>query len=156
MLRIEYVIEHDPWHTCTPEIKRFTRKIALATFQHLKLEGNHSFTILLTHDQAIKRLNHEFRGKNHATNVLSFADSIPLKNGLYIGDIAISYQRIADEALEQNKIFKNHYAHMIVHGILHLLGYDHITDDQAVIMEGLEAVILSKFKIPNPYEQYVD
>ncbi len=114
-------------------------------------------TITLTGDDAIRHLNRDYRGKNKPTNVLSF----PLWENLSdirensgpqpFGDIIIAFETIMREAAEQDKLLAHHFSHMLTHGFLHLLGYDHIDDRDANIMEDLEARILKKLGISNPY-----
>ncbi len=98
-------------------------------------------------DSEIQNLNNNFRNKDKPTNVLSF----PNDEGSYLGDIAISGETILREAQEQDKPDKDHATHMILHGFLHLLGYDHIEDDDAEEMEELEVRLLHEFGIKNPY-----
>jgi probable rRNA maturation factor len=112
----------------------------------------------------MKKINFEFRGQNKATNVLSFAtldekiiNEVGLKKAvnpckyLFLGDIVISYETLKREAAAQNKIFLDHLTHMILHSLLHLIGYDHQDENAAKIMESLEVKILQKFAIKNPY-----
>lgn len=100
----------------------------------------------------ITALNHQYRGKDYATNVLSFpADLPPELNLPHLGDIVICAPVVEREAGEQKKPPLAHWAHMIVHGTLHLLGYDHIDDDDAIEMESLEIAILQSLNIANPY-----
>lgn len=118
-------------------------------------------SILFCKDDKIKELNYDFRGKDYDTNVLSFPcfSSKELafhlkakgKDACYLGDIAISLPVVAKEAGEQGKTMREHLLHMVVHGILHLFGYDHMNDKDAEEMEGMEIGILKKFGIPNPY-----
>lgn len=108
-----------------------------------------SLTILLTGDARLRRLNREFRGKNKATNVLAFpAGDAP---GGYLGDVALAYGVTADEAHAGGKRFGDHAMHLTVHGVLHLLDFDHQTAEAAGVMEPLEARILHEFGIANPY-----
>jgi probable rRNA maturation factor len=119
-------------------------------------------SVLLTGDAFIQQLNKEYRGQDKPTNVLSF-QSEELKAGQYddveefvmLGDIAIALETIVAEANEQQKDLKHHLCHMTVHGALHLLGYDHIDDNEAEVMEGLEAKILADMGIDNPYEDSI-
>jgi probable rRNA maturation factor len=94
-------------------------------------------------------LNAEFRGKDQPTNVLSFPAAMGAEDTL--GDIALAYETVAREAKEQNKTFLHHAQHLILHGVLHLLGYDHETDAQARIMEALETRLLDTIGIADPY-----
>ena len=120
--------------------------------------------IVLSDDSAIKTLNRDWRGKNTATNVLSFP-AAPARTSTqaakssrkfrqpipYIGDIVIAYQTTAREAEAEGKPFSHHLAHLAVHGFLHLLGYDHETDRDAEEMEDLERRILRRLAVPDPY-----
>lgn len=113
-------------------------------------------SIVLANDDLLHVLNREYRGMDKPTNVLSFAtldsdDPLPEEGPFPLGDIILSYQTIDREAQEQGKFFKDHFTHMVVHGTLHLLGYDHQTEDEATIMETLEIRILEKMNIQNPY-----
>jgi probable rRNA maturation factor len=109
--------------------------------------------IVLTDDSAIRLLNRDWRGVDAATNVLSF----PAKraNGKklagHLGDIVFAFETIAREARQARKPFAHHIAHLAVHGFLHLIGYDHERDDDAVAMEQTERAILRQLAIPDPY-----
>ncbi|MCD6048394.1 MAG: rRNA maturation RNase YbeY [Gammaproteobacteria bacterium] len=101
----------------------------------------------------IKALNQQYRKKNYPTNVLSFEEAIPLPKGkIFLGNLVLCEEVIAKEAQEQDKKFQDHLAHILIHGCLHLLKYDHIKASDAMIMEALEIKILSKLGIKNPYE----
>ncbi len=108
----------------------------------MKLKGE--ITLLLAGDARLKSLNHEFRGKAKPTNVLSF----PQGGG---GDIAIAHGVVAREAKEQGKTFADHATHLVVHGVLHLAGHDHIKPKDAKVMESLEVKILKRLGIADPY-----
>lgn len=111
-------------------------------------KGDAILTILLAGDPELQALNLRFRKKNKPTNVLSFPSDGPS----YIGDIALSYSTIAAEARAQKKRFSHHAAHMAVHGVLHLLGFDHERAREAAAMEELETALLAKLKIAPPYD----
>jgi len=97
-------------------------------------------------------LNRDYRGKDYATNVLSFPAELPPGVNLpLIGDLAICAPVVAREAAEQGKLPRDHWAHLTVHGTLHLLGYDHLEDTEADAMEALETRILAGLGIPDPY-----
>jgi probable rRNA maturation factor len=103
-------------------------------------------------DEEMKKLNYKFRNKNLTTNVLSFqSDDISIKHTKNIGDIAISSEYVERESVEEGKTFEDHMIHMLAHGVYHILGYDHESDEMAVIMENKEINILNKININNPY-----
>jgi probable rRNA maturation factor len=98
-------------------------------------------------------LNREWRGKDSATNVLSFPADMPMVDGMRVlGDVVLCAPVIEQEASEQGKVLNAHWAHLVVHGLLHLLGFDHINGEQARQMEDREVEILSRLGFPNPYE----
>ncbi len=102
----------------------------------------------------ITALNHQYRNKNKATNVLSFPADIPEELNLpLLGDIVICAEVVKQEALAQNKSCEAHWAHMCIHGILHLQGYDHIDDDDANLMEALEIQLLQNLGYTSPYDE---
>lgn len=97
--------------------------------------------------------NAQWRGQDKTTNVLSFPADFPVEIGLkYYGDILICAEVVESESVQQNKTPDAHWAHMVVHGMLHLQGYDHIEDQQAVEMEQCEVAILARLGYPNPYD----
>lgn len=109
-------------------------------------------SIEVVNEDFSRQLNNDYRGKDKPTNVLSFPLDIPaeLEQDL-IGDLAICSNVVEQEALEQNKPLMHHWAHMTIHGTLHLLGYDHIDDEEAEQMEALEIKLLKGLNIANPY-----
>ncbi len=106
-------------------------------------------SIALVNDKEIQFLNKKFRDKNKATNVLSFPSNGPAP---ILGEIILSYETLKKEAEELLIPFKHHLIHMLVHGFLHLQGFDHQTDEDAAIMEKLEVQVLSDLNIDNPYK----
>ncbi|MGF1836625.1 rRNA maturation RNase YbeY [Photobacterium sanguinicancri] len=109
-------------------------------------------TIRLVDEEESHALNHEYRGKDKSTNVLSFPFEAPPGVELdLLGDLIICRQVVEKEAKEQNKTLNAHWAHMVVHGSLHLLGYDHIDDEEAEEMEALETEIMQKMGFADPY-----
>ncbi len=125
-----------------PTRSQFRRWVKAALSQSAEI------VIRLVDEVEGQQLNHQFRGKDYATNVLTFADHDiqPL-----LGDIVLCAPVIQQEAQQQHKQLQAHYAHMTIHGILHLQGYDHLDDSEAAEMEQLEIQILSQFGLPNPY-----
>ncbi len=102
-------------------------------------------------DAEIRALNAQWRGKDKPTNVLSFPTPGPLSARLLLGDVVIAYETVAREATEQEKNLRDHAGHMVVHGFLHLIGYDHETAAEAEEMEGLERRIASRLGLRDPY-----
>ncbi|TAK64532.1 rRNA maturation RNase YbeY [Methylobacter sp.] len=108
--------------------------------------------VRIVDEQESAELNEQYRHKSGPTNILSFPADLPEGVELdLLGDLVICAPVMEKEALEQNKILAHHWAHIIVHGVLHLLGYDHLDEPQAELMENKEIVILNKLHINNPY-----
>lgn len=114
------------------------------------LEGS-EVSVLLSDDATIRLLNRDWRGLDKATNVLSFPTPGPLAARPLLGDIAVSWQTTRREADDEGKPVADHLAHLLVHGFLHLLGYDHERDSEADAMERLETSILADLGIADPY-----
>ena len=143
MSGITLLVEIPKWRSHRGLIARLT-KAAEAARRSARLKGG--FTILLTSDNKLRALNHDFRGRDKPTNVLSF----PGSEG-YAGDIAIAYGVTQKEAQAAAKNFADHAAHLVVHGVLHLAGYDHEQPKDASVMEPLEVKILKRLGIADPY-----
>lgn len=119
-----------------------------------KVKGAAEISILLTDDAEQQVLNRDWRGKDAPTNVLSFPQIEPFGPVVGIlGDIILARETLEREAIEQGTSFEHHFTHLIVHGFLHILGYDHIEDDEALEMEGLETQILASLGVPDPYAE---
>ncbi|MEL0609644.1 rRNA maturation RNase YbeY [Vibrio echinoideorum] len=115
-------------------------------------QENAELTVRIVDTKESHQLNHDYRGKDKPTNVLSFPFEAPLGMELdLLGDLIICRQVVEKEAEEQNKPLLAHWAHMVVHGSLHLLGYDHIEDDEAEEMESLETEIMQTMGFEDPY-----
>jgi len=117
-----------------------------------KVKGAAELSILLTNDEEQHTLNQQWRGKDSSTNVLSFPQIEPFGPvvGL-LGDITLARETLIREAGEQGVSFEAHFTHLVVHGFLHILGYDHLTDEEAAEMESLETAILATLGIDDPY-----
>jgi len=132
-----------------PAQAQFERWVAAAIGAHQAVA---EVSIMIVDEAQGQSLNHEYRGKNYATNVLSFPAELPPELELpLLGDLVICAPVVAREAAEQNKALEAHWAHMVLHGTLHLLGYDHIDDDEAEAMEALETRIITELGYPAPY-----
>ncbi|QLE86456.1 rRNA maturation RNase YbeY [Shewanella sp. Scap07] len=111
-------------------------------------------TIRIVDEQESQSLNHSYRGKDRPTNVLSFPFEAPPEIEIpLLGDLVICAPVVKNEAIEQKKTLQAHWAHMVVHGCLHLLGYDHIEDDEAEEMESLETLLIQQLGFENPYKE---
>ncbi|MGE3147954.1 MAG: rRNA maturation RNase YbeY [Pseudorhodoplanes sp.] len=147
---IDVVIESPHWDA-QPNVSQIVSRAAAAAIADSARAGE--IAVLLTDDAAIRILNRDWRGYDKPTNVLSFPAG-GIDNGEdrpHLGDIAIAYETVAREASAEDKSFDDHLAHLVVHGCLHLLGYDHETDDDAQVMERLEADILARLGVPDPH-----
>ena len=137
-------------------LRPLTEKAVMAVFAELCEQPSQKseLSLLFTDDEAIRRINAEWRGSDKPTNVLSFAspnsggsDVLPAS----LGDIVLALETVTNEAEVENKHFDHHLSHLIVHGLLHILGYDHQSDEEAQIMESLEIRSLARLAIPDPY-----
>jgi probable rRNA maturation factor len=145
---IDVEIEDAAWTDAAPDAEMLARGAALAA---LDSEGaaHEGLTILLTDDGSVRELNARFRGVDAPTNVLSFP--APRNPERHLGDVALAYGVCAREADEQGKSLEHHLMHLTVHGVLNLLGYDNIGDDEAEAMESLERAVLAGLGVPDPY-----
>ncbi|USG61210.1 rRNA maturation RNase YbeY [Sneathiella marina] len=165
-------IESDDWYSLLESFDSITHRVIDKTLGgYCRKHGFEKLTdvtgaivevsLVFTNDDSIKRLNSDYREKDNPTNVLSFPDtelnantlkeSAVTDEPLILGDIVFALETIRQESQTQNKKFENHVLHLLVHGLLHLVGYDHIEQDEADIMEELEIGILREFDIDNPY-----
>lgn len=131
----------------SPALLRRWAKLAAGTRRR-----DAELTIRIVNSEEIQFLNQQYRHKNKSTNVLSFPFEAPpgIKLPL-LGDVIICASVVAEEADTQHKPLHAHFAHMVIHGVLHLLGYDHMTDSEAALMEALEIKLLADLGYPNPY-----
>lgn len=142
--QIAVIIEDKRWREVNVSVLRRAARYALL---HARREGE--LTILLSEDEALHVLNLRFRRIDRATNVLSF----PAAEGTpgHLGDVALAYGVAEREARAHGKALTNHAAHLVAHGVLHLLGYDHQRLDEARTMEAAEVAILKRLGISDPY-----
>lgn len=109
-------------------------------------------TLRLVDEAEGRQLNHDYRGKDKATNVLTFAYGAETEGEPLTGDIVLCVPVVEQEAIQQGKPLAAHYAHLTVHGLLHLQGYDHEVEDEAVAMEAVESFIMMRLGYPDPYQ----
>lgn len=150
LVDVQYAVDFD--ERFLPDEVSLTRWLQPAVDAHPD-EVRCELTVRYVEESESQALNHEYRGKNASTNVLSFPFEAPPGMDLpLLGDLIISPHVVAREAEAQGKRLEDHFAHMTLHGYLHLLGYDHIEDDEAEAMEGLERKLLATLGIADPYQ----
>ncbi len=149
-VKLSFIKKSKKWENKISNIEKLSEKVIAKTFKKIKhpITKGMEVNIMLTTDKEIQKFNKEYRGKNKPTNVLSFETG----DEFLLGDIVMSIDTLIKEAKEQKISVTNHYAHLLCHGILHLLGFDHIEQDEANEMEFFEIEILKELKIANPYE----
>lgn len=169
-LEIDISVQSPAWEDQFPEYQEYIVRCFEQIITHVPGAKNFGrlphleLSILLTDDHNIQALNRDYRDRDKATNVLSFpslsADEIEIyltpetelpAFPVALGDIIFARGTITQEAEDQGKSFADHFCHLCIHGMLHLLGYDHIEDKQAEEMEALEKMLLSKLAIDDPY-----
>ncbi len=156
-MNIEISIESDLWKNydnllelCNTATTKIIKEVQ--TFYSQALHGE--ISVVFTDNAHIQKLNAKWRYKNKPTNVLSFPSKtlkIGEKPDYILGDIILAFETIEKEAIEQNKSFLAHLYHLFIHGFLHLLGFDHNTENEAAQMEAIETKILDHLNIKNPY-----
>jgi probable rRNA maturation factor len=153
-MEIDVLTEDDAWHAL-PEREALAARAARAVFDVLEVpEPQSELSIVFTSDAVVADLNRQWRGKAKPTNVLSFpaaAAGVPPGASPALGDIVLAAGVVSAEAHGQGKPLANHAAHLIIHGVLHLLGHDHGDDETAEAMERLEARAMARLGLPDPY-----
>ena len=160
-LIVELVFSSTQWRRIS-DLQDLVEKAARAAFETVAgladragNSGAREVVINLSDDRTIAELNRKFRGRDKPTNVLSFpfedAFGPLLSEPLPLGDIILALETIEREATEQGLDRSHHIAHLVIHGMLHLYGYDHLTDSEAEEMEALEETILARLNIPSPW-----
>ena len=159
------IAESDDWSDAKFDVQKTAEKVSelfyISCIKGYLAKKRCEFTLLLTDDHNIKNLNKQFRGKDMATNVLSFPQ-YHLVNGdltqledenelIVLGDIAMSWQTFDSECIMQGKEPLEHFSHLLLHSLLHLIGYDHEEEADAKEMEELEINLLAKINLNNPY-----
>lgn len=155
MMCAQVVYGDQPWPSDSDvDWPSFFECIVKTTLCDQKTQG--WVSILLTQDDHVRSLNKEFRGQDKPTNVLSFPMGqmdIACEEGVCWGDVVLAYETIKREAIEAGILFKAHAAHMMVHGTLHLLGYQHESDEEAATMEAHECRIMKHLGYASPYPE---
>ncbi len=154
-MQVDIAIEAGGW-AGEEALRAVIERAAGAVFAEIGQDApeDAELSLLFTDDAHIRVLNRDWRGKDKPTNVLSFpafevapGDAVPPM----LGDVALAFETVRSEAELEEKPFDHHLTHLIVHGLLHLLGHDHEEEDEAAIMEGLERAALARLAIPDPY-----
>ena len=146
---IEVEIADPAWNAALPGAEALAVAAGRAALAEVGGAEPGEVAILLADDAAVRALNARFRGQDRATNVLSFPAAADAQG--QAGDIALAYGICAAEAAAQAKPLAHHLQHLTVHGVLHLFGFDHVDDAEALVMEGLERRILARLGVPDPY-----
>ena len=153
-------IEAGPWAEKIAGVEERCQRVAAialstgaALLEDLPLERA-ELSLVLADDAMVQELNRQYRGQDKPTNVLSFPGREPIETAHALGDIAIAHETVMREAQEQGKTVEQHCRHMIVHGFLHLLGYDHEEETEAEAMEAMEIRILRRLGDDNPYREH--
>jgi probable rRNA maturation factor len=142
-------IEDAGWSARLADVIEVVETAALAALDAVEADDEGEIVVLLTNDAEVRNLNARFRGKDTATNVLSFPSPATAVGSL--GDIALALGVCTREASEQGKTLTQHLQHLVAHGVLHLMGYDHEADDEAEEMEAIERQVMAGLGAPDPY-----
>lgn len=161
-VKVDLRVDCKAWKDALPDVKKTVEKAVRAAWKAGNTGDfalpvkNAEVSVMLTNDDAVHTLNREYRGVDRPTNVLSFAalddEDEPIVDPMLLGDIVVAFETTEREAAEQNKSPEEHFFHLIVHGVLHLIGYDHVEDADAEVMEALETKIMIENGMDDPYE----
>jgi probable rRNA maturation factor len=146
---IEVLVRDRAWSAAIPGARRLVRSAAVAA-----CGGKTRLTVVLADDEAVSALNKGFRGHPAATNVLAFPAAPNPEH--HLGDVVLAFGVCAGEAERQRKTLADHMRHLVIHGVLHLMGYDHRSDDEARRMEAIETDLLGRLGIDDPYKSQIE
>lgn len=146
---VALTVNNESWAAALPNAEDICNKASLAVLKACRWTGETELSLVLSDDAEVQALNAQYRNQDKPTNVLSFPSGEPAMPG----DVILAFETCAKEAKEQDKTLADHFTHLVVHGLLHLMGYDHEEDDQADDMESLETEILAELGVGNPYEE---
>jgi len=146
---IDIAVQFKDWAEQLPDVEAIAAQAVKQVLAVLEAPKLGELSIALVNDADIQSLNTEYRDKDKPTNVLSFPDAGPAP---LLGDIVLALETITHEAMEKSISLEHHVTHLIMHGFLHLQGYDHVTNETAAEMEALEIDALAALNIDNPYE----
>jgi probable rRNA maturation factor len=163
---IEVTLAAPEWRELCPGAGRLARQAARAALRSAAADPSFAaaarveLSILLTDDAEQRRLNRSWRGRDAPTNVLAFpaaapGSPVPAGAPMLLGDVVLAVETVAREAGEQRKATADHLRHLVVHGVLHLLGYEHDADEPACVMEALETSILAGLGVSDPYRDTI-
>lgn len=158
---VEVSVDCDAWLAACPAAEALTAtaaRAALSSAAGPSTTGPLILGLILTDDTEQRRLNRTYRGIDASTNVLAFeiADSAPPPGApVLLGDVVLAFATVEREAGEQHKKLTDHLAHLVVHGVLHLLGFDHQGEEEAAVMEARETEILKSLGVPDPYRAII-
>ncbi len=159
-LTIDLTVEHGAWAETAGDLEALAGRAVQAALHTARLDqaheddqarGDGEVSLVLCDDAFIRTLNRQWRGLDKPTNVLSFP-AVPAVRHVSLGDIVVAYETSAGEARERGVSLADHLAHLLIHGVFHLLGHDHGDDREAERMEGLEARALASLGLASPFE----
>jgi probable rRNA maturation factor len=149
------VVAESPLWDAHPDAEEVARRAVGAALSEAGRTYNEDaeLAVILADDARLKDLNRDWRGKDRPTNVLSFpgAEGDEIATAPLLGDLVLAFETVAEEAERDGKSFEDHFAHLVVHGTLHLFGFDHMSDDEAETMENTERAALARLGIADPY-----
>jgi len=150
---VEIVVLDDAWRRAMPQCRAKVRLAVEAALVGRRLRRGAHLSVVLTDDRMVRRLNRDFRGRDKPTNVLAFAErDAATPDPASLGDVVLARGTVAREARVQGKTLAQHTAHLVVHGTLHLLGFDHERAADAQKMEAAERRALARIGLPDPYQ----